>query len=247
MSIINKDKISGFFEKNLKLFLQLLGLALLGGAGAAVFFHFQSKKERDINEILYERKSQLERAGKKTNGEDYNSKELSYWVLSQNKETVYSEEMKQAAARFEKALRQYRKAKISVYFVMDLADFYFKSGQREKARSLLELFSERKRFSTVYQLLHLQLASFYMEDKLCEKALEVLKEAVRQKRAGIFDTEVYFKRGLCYEELNQKEKARLAYQKVIDKAPDSPSALRAKDYILTMRLKEKEKANSTGP
>ena len=249
LSIINKEKISSFFERNLKICFQLFGLALFLGAGAAVFFHFQSKKEREINEILYEHQSQLEQAGKKANGENYNSNDLTSSFLFQKKETVYSDEMKQAASRFEQSLRQHRKAKISVYFVMDLADFYFKSGQREKARSLLELFSERKYFSTVYQLLRLQLASFYMEDKFCEKALEVLKGAVREKRPGVFDTEVYFKRGFCYEELNQKENAKQSYQKVIDREPESPEAVRAKDYILTMRLKEgfKEKANSNGP
>ena len=89
-----------------------------------------------------------------------------------------------------------------------------------------------------------------MEDKLCEKTLEVLKEAVREKKPGVFDGEVYFKRGLCYEELNQKERAKQAYQKVIDKNPESLAAIRAKDYILTMRLKEelkKETSSSTAP
>ena len=191
----------------------------------------------------------MEQAGKKANGENYNSKELSQAFLFQKKETVYSDEMKQAASRFEQVLRQHKKAKISVYFVMDLADFYFKSDQKEKAHSLLELFFEKKRFATVYQLLRLQLASFYMDEKLCEKALEVLKGAVREKRPGVFDTEVYFKRGICYEETNQKEKAKQSYQKVIDREPESPAATRAKDYILTMRLKEgfKEKDNSNSP
>ena len=244
MTLIGKEKISNFLRENLRSLVWQAGLLFLFGAGLAVFFHFQNKREKQINEMLYGYKQQLEQAGKKANGKDYNRNSAVDLFLYKEKDVIYSDEMKRIANQFEQFLKENKGREISIYFVIDLADFYFKSGQKKKAQSLLEMFSNENRFSTAYQLARLQLASYYMDEKLCEKALPVLEGAIHKKKPGLFDTEIYLKKGLCYEKTNQKEQARQSYQKVIEKEPESPSAIKAKDYLLVMRLKGALKESS---
>lgn len=244
-SFIDIEKLSQFLKERLKLVFWLAGALILAGAGAAGLFHLKNQKGKEAGEILYGYKLELEKAGKIANGENYNSKEPSHLFLPKE-DIKYSDEMKTAAKHFEQALRAHKNHKISLYFAIELADFYFKSGQKNKARSLMELFltpKTKKNLFTVYQLARLQLASFYMEDKLCEKTLLLLEGTVHDLKPGAFDTEIYLKQGICYEETNQANKAILAYQQIIDKDPESLASKRAKDYLLTLRLKESLQTN----
>lgn len=238
MTQIHKEKINHFLEENLKLAFLLIGLLLLLGLGAVSFVQHKNKKTKEAVGTLYEHKRDLILAGQKVNGKDYGANQFSPQFLFQKKDLIYSDEMKQVASQYEQALKTHIKMKISVYFAMDLANFYFKSGEKEKARSLLKPFAAQKDSSTAYQLARLQLASFYMDEGLCEKALPFLQKSINEKKPGAFDTEIYLKKGICYEETKQEEKARSAYQKVIKKNPDSLSASKAKDYLLTMKLKK---------
>ena len=239
MTQTRKEKISLFLEINLKFIFLLTGIFLLSGGGLLIFVQYKNKKEKEAVSTLYNHKRDLILAGKKINGKDYGEKnQFLPQILSQKKDTVYSDEMKQSASKFEQALKSHPQMKISVYFAIDLADFYFKSGEKERARSLLEPFAKQKNSFTVYQLSRLQLAAFYMDEKLCKKALSLLEGTVNEKKQGVFDMEIYIKKGICYEETNQREKAKEAYRKAIAKDPESFSASKAKDYLLTMRLKQ---------
>lgn len=236
MTQIHKEKISLFLELNLRFIFLLTGVLLLSGLGAVAFVQHKNKKAKEAGRSLYEHKRDLLLTGKKVNGKNYGDNLFSPQVLFQKKDTLYSDEMKQSASKFELALKTHTKTKISVYFAISLSDFYFKSGEKEKARSLLKPFAAQKHSSTVYQLARLQLASFYMDERLCKKALSLLQSSISEKNPDVFDTEIYLKKGMCYEETNQKEKAKEAYQKVIKKNPDSLSASKAKDYLLTMKI-----------
>lgn len=238
MTQIHKEKTSLFLEMNLKLIFLLTGALLLFGLGAVAFIQHKNKKEKEAGGVLYEHKRALLLEGKKVNGKEYGKNPFLPQSLLQKKDIIYSDEMKKLASKFEQAIRAYKKMRISVFFAMELADFYLKAGEKEKARSILKPFAIQKRLSTAYQLTRLQLASLYMDESLCEKALPFLKKSISKKKPGIFDTEIYLKKGICYEETNQEEQAKKAYQKVIKNNPDSLSASKAKDYLLTMKLKK---------
>ena len=238
MTQIHKEKISLFLEMNLKFIFLLAGILLFIGLGTVIFIQHKNKKIKEAGKILYEHKKALLLAGKKVNGKEYGENSFLPQSLIQKKDTIYSDEMKKLAAKFEQAIKNYEKMKISVYFALELADFYLKAGEKEKARSILKPFATQNQFSTAYQLARLQLASLYMDEDLCEKALPLLKQSINKRKTGVFDTEIYFKKGVCYEETNQEEQAKEAYQKVIKNNPDSLSASKAKDYLLTMKLKK---------
>ena len=261
--MIPKDKMKRisqtaayFLEENLKSLLAL-GAALAVAVGAAaLFFYFQKEKEKTAAEALYKRHAALDRAGQKVNGKDYRAFAAGRFFFQGKAASVYSDEMKKAAARLEESALTHARRKATTPFAAGLSDFYFKNGETEKARAFLENFlrqvegsplrasrsdkvqsagSRRARGGFLYRLIRLQLASFYMDERLCDQALPVLEEAL-SGRPDFLEAEIHLKRGLCFEETGRAEEAESAYKKAMENKPEDLTAAATKDRLLFLRL-----------
>lgn len=218
-------------------FLSLTALAFIGWSWR------EERQERKIQDSLYGLQHSLKKLLKE---DDQGAKNLTN-ILESLKEKApppFTSEMKDKAFLYEQAIRQNQSRPVSVIFAIDLADFYYQRGEREKARELLSLFAFPTKPSHSYHLASFQLASYYMSDKKCEKALPLLSAIQKNEKAGYFHLESQLQQALCLEYLSRYEQALNKYEDIINKDPEGYTGRLARDYkkllVLKRNLKEKK-------
>jgi len=161
------------------------------------------------------------------------------------KDLILTDEMKAQASLYKKAIEDNKKYKISVSFAIDLADFYYRYGEKTTAIELLSQFAKPTEKETLNQLASFQLASYYMNDKNCEQALSLFEKLLSNPFAEGFSPEARLQTGVCLEHLNRYQEAIKEYDRVAIENPDTYLGRQAKDYKQLLILKQKlNKENS---
>ena len=237
------DRITLWIGANFRVILFALGLFLFAGLAWVGWTEWRAKRESQAYNILYTAQSALQKAGEKANGKGYRASGREHLLAQimgkgkEKKELVYSEEMRRRAGAFEKSLRGLKNSMAAAAFAIGLADFYRLHEKKEKARQLLSLFAFPKKDSPLYHLASFQLVFYHMEEKDCGKALPFLQSLADNKKAAPFHREAYLQMGLCLEEQNQDERARVFYRKVLAGNKEDSAALLAKEYLRLLKLK----------
>ena len=250
-----EQKTALWIQNHLKAILFGTGFVCILGLSTFAWVQWERHQEKQVHDRIYIYRSALEKAHKKANGENHKRgvKNIADF-FKPKKETpfVYSDDMKAKAGKYEEAIKKDQKTLAAAAAAIDLADFYYQAGEREKARSLLSLFShgkrnvlsvlfEEKKSSSVYTLLRLQLAGFYMDEKNCEKALPLLSLVANTKHAEPFHSETWLQMGLCYEQLKDSFKVEETYGKIREQYPESSVAQTAEVYLRLFKISQKYK------
>ena len=250
-----EQKITSWIQDHLNPILYGTGFICVCGLSVFAWFQWENQEEKQAYDRIYSHRSALEKAHKKSNGENHKRGAKSIADLFKPKKEapfVYSDEMKIKAEKYEEAIRKDQKTLAGAAAAIDLADFYNQAGEKAKAISLLTLFShrsqgllsflfKRKHSSSVYTLLRLQLANFYMDEKNCEKALPLLSFVTETKNAKPFHPETWLQMGLCYEQMQDILRVEETYKKIKDQYPDSPMAQTAEVYLRLFKISQKYK------
>ena len=250
-----EQKTTSWIQDHLKPILFSTGFICVCGLSVFAWFQWEKREEKQAYDRIYIYQSAFEKAYKKANGENHKRGAKSivdFFKPKKDTPFVYSDEMKTKAGKYEEAIRKDQKALAGAAAAIDLADFYNQVGEREKALSLLTLFSHRsqnflsflfkeKHFSSVYTLIRLQLANFYMDEKDCEKALPLLSLVTETKNAKPFHPETWLQIGLCYEQIQDTLRVEETYEKIKAQYPDSPVAQTAEVYLRLFKISQKYK------
>ena len=241
--LFSSQSLSSGIYKNAKIFLVCIVLLVSSGIGLVLLSEWKKNQEKKVSDSLYTLRKSLEKAGNAVNGKDYrkNTKRFANFLKPEKKEVIYSEEMKTLATSYEEALKSHKKTYAAASFAIDLADFYFLHGEKEKARNLLSLFTFPKKPSTIYHLISFQLATYYMDEKNCKKALPLWESLTQNKKASPFYKESYLQMAFCYERENQISQAKKFYEKIIKEFPEDFTSSKAKDYIRLLKLRSQLK------
>ena len=244
------QKAALWIQDHLKGMVFGLGAVFIFGFCVFALFQWRERNEKQAYNEIYAHRSALDRAHKKANGENHirgkkNIKD--FFQLKEEGPFIYSEEMKNRAAVYEKALRVHQHSPAGAVGALDLADFYYRAGEREKALALLSLFEEtssgffrRKRDGAVGALIRLQLAGFYMNEKNCEKALPLLAAVTETKKAEPFHPPAWLNIGLCHERSKDRVRVEEVYGKIMKKYPESASARTAEVYLRLFKISQKQ-------
>ena len=241
------DQITFWIKKHFRKIVFLLFSLLFLGLAAIAWVSWVNKKEKQVLDLLYEAQKSLNSLVKE---EDKGAQEEMLDLLKETEEEQnlsLTEEMRQKAQMYEKAVKENRSRKIAVAFAIDLADFYYKYKEPKKSIELLSLFAFPEKNSTLYHLASFQLASYYMdfdEEEGCEKALSIFSALRSNKKASSFHLESDLQQALCFEHLNRHEEALHKYESVLKEDPDGYSGRLARDYkkllILNKNLQNKD-------
>ena len=207
----------------------------LAGLGRIFWLEWQNKQEKQIQDRLYTLQSSLNQAVQKQNKKTEKGKLNAPARLDKIQRT---KDIKQKAADYEKAIKQNHKRILTTSFAMDLADFYYRQEEKEKAKNLLSLFAFPNRSSSLYHLLSLQLSSYYMDEGECKKALPLLKALSANKKASPFHAESALQEALCLENLSLYKQALEKYETINTQNPDSYIGKLAWDYKQLLILKQ---------
>ena len=216
-----------------------LGCACLLGLSFFAWYQWRGYVERRAYEKIYPYQADFETAYQKANGENHRRGVVSLSDIFTRRESppfVYSEEMKKKSEDYEKALKSLGNIAASAVSAVDLADFYHKAGERKKAMALLSFFLQRNLSSSVQALIRFQLAGLYMDEKNCEKALPLLLQIIKDKKARPFHPESRLRYGLCQEQMNASALAEEAYTEIMKEYPGSVTAGTAEIYLRLFKI-----------
>ena len=234
-SITREDFVSWLIKKWKTLLTAFAILVLV--AVAVLIWNWQVKqKEYKVQADLYKLKMSL----KDLITEDENPIDIN--LINKDQENlVLTENMKAKANSYEQLLRQNQNIQPSALFAIDLSDFYYRYGEKQKAKELLSLFSLALKKHSVYHLASFQLASYYMNDKEYEKAFDLFSKLISNKKASSFHLESRLQKALCLEAMNQSEKALQEYEKIYFENSKDYIGRLAQDYKKLLILKGKSK------
>ena len=237
---LNKLSLEKFVVQWFKTLMVVLGLlVVIVGSVFAVMFFEEQKKQKAVA-ILYQKQKALKSLIK----EEQNP--LSFL---QTQELIWNKEMDNPAKEYEQAIVSYQSIKMATYFAMDLADVYYRYGKKQKAKTLLSLFSTPKKkkllffpsssFSSLSQLAIFQSVTYLMNAEKCDKALELLDTLLLQDSAKAFHAEARMQKALCLQKNNRYDEALLEYQRVLAENPDTYVGNQAQGFEKILTLEKK--------
>lgn len=94
---------------------------------------------------------------------------------------------------------------------------------------------------TMGALLNIQVATLAMNQGDYQKASEILEKLTQQKDTEFLRPTGLLKLGLCYEKLQQMDRAKEVYTRVSTEFPDTETSRNAKSYLRSLELQPKPK------
>ena len=237
-----------WIKDHFKGILAVMAVCALSGLGFIAWREWNERHNQKVRESLYRLKKSLHDLETNEKGEDTAS---SFDIFSESKKEnppAFTQEIKETAKRYAEHIRQYRNTKASVEFALDLADFYYRYNEKEKAKSLLAFFAQPEETAGIYHLAVFQLASYYTNKTECDKALALFRGLSRNKKATAFHLESALKEGLCLEITGQRDQALAKYEEILQKDPNSWTGRQAQDYRRILILERGiQKSGDTPP
>ena len=130
---------------------------------------------------------------------------------------------------------------------MDLADIYINYKQPEKAvdyaKSAAEKLSSR---NTLAPLARVLWGTALAQKGDCANAVTVWQQVLDNKSAAFLHSNVSLRSGLCYEKMNQNEKAAETYHRVVADAEQTSDGQTARTYLRAIDLKNSMTMGSSG-
>jgi predicted negative regulator of RcsB-dependent stress response len=124
------------------------------------------------------------------------------------------------------------------------ADTYLSYGQADKAVAIAEVPAKQMSEKTLLgSLSRIQLGSALATKGDCKEAVKVWGQVIDNKAAPYLHADASLRSGLCYEQMNEPQKALEMYQKVSSESgADSSSSSTAKGLMRALELKTKPAA-----
>lgn len=209
--------------------------AVVGG-GIAFSNHYATKKELAAQENYYSiEKSYLE---KKRAFDEASAKKETAKMSSGDLAKDYSD----IPAKFEAYIQQAPKSHGAQMAALNLADIYSQYNQLDKALSTLESVSAGLNNSdTISALVYLKLGGVLADQKNCEKAISYWEKITNQSAFAFAHDEAKLRMGICYESLNQNDKAEKLFTEVStkqDETADFGAARDAEKYLNMIKAKK---------
>jgi len=215
---------------------------LLGAGGYWGFAAYQAKANRDLRSKLYAYEKQISELEKKLYDEALKATEVGNKKGSKAKDKLALPEVKKDAASFEKnflSLTEPFDAEIRKQATKDaarasaifLADFYVEYDQPSRARELLtNVVKQGEQKGLIAGLAKMQLGGLLMSKEDCGQAVTLFGEILNEARLGFLEASALLRRGVCYLQLGNYEKAEADFQKIKVQHGDSEAARLADTY-----------------
>ena len=236
------QRIITWIQKQFKSTVLFCIAALVLGIGYLSLFKWNQHQEAKIYSELYVFKKSLTQSIMEANkGENFREKDRNiYRIFKKNSsKPVYSQKMNQVSLTYEEKIKTVINKKITGLFVTDLADYFYKKGDIQKAQDLLSSFVAGKKPTGFIQLAYLQLIAYYMNQSACSKVLPLLDKITDAKKAKPFHSEAWMQKGICYEEQKEWKKAEEMYKQSLEQSSNPFYKKLASDYLRALQFNKK--------
>lgn len=139
----------------------------------------------------------------------------------------------QRVTEFVKTAPQSKAAKMAA---LNLSEVQVEYGKNQEALDLLSSVREGSK-DMLHGLVHSQLGSIEANLQKCDSAVSTWSQVISNKQAQFLHNAVKLKMGLCYESLNQFDKAKESYTQVRDADKEGGLGKTAEKYLRLLSSK----------
>lgn len=238
------DKLLKWVEDNAIIIGGVVTLALVVGLGMLAYDQWTNYSERKAAGRIYEAEAVLNQKREEQSKLESNRLEEMAKNIADKKANVKKPEPTKVdfeatfagpAAAYEKAILADKNSQAASIAAINLAGFYLTNNKTELAASLLEQVGGGGS-GTLKALLQAQRATLAMEKGDYEKAIGEFDQIVKNKEVDFLHSIALLKIGVCYERLQQTDRAKETYIRVSTEFGDTESARTAKGYLRLLEM-----------
>lgn len=219
--------VGDFVSHHIKTILALVVLILAGLVGWGSYGFYAESQEVKASDLMYaaqKKVDDLEKPEPPAKPEDPKKKE----EPKPPKKIDYSE----AIQKFKEVIEKYPKTQTAVAASLEASSLLHKEGQFDEALKLLTNVENTASGGTILKALLLdRLAVAYEAQGKCDKSIEYWKTLESDQRYNMIQGRALVSMGLCYEKLNQLDKAKESYTRAEAIGADPENSKKAKKYL----------------
>lgn len=216
------EKIIDAIIKYKNAILGVIAIVLVGSAGFYGWSYFAQQKELKAMEA-YSAGEKLYQAG--LGAADFANSQDPKAPKTQVDQSL-------AIAKFEDVIAKHPNTKARQLAAFRLSEIYFAQNNSDKVIEVLEPVIQNTNFKDLMAgLIGLRLTGIYERAQKCDKALPILEKISAQNYHPLLKPEAYLRTGLCFEALNQKDKAIEIYKKLTQEFSNSLQSQQAQKYL----------------
>lgn len=230
-------------EKNVIVLAAGLGILIVGAIGMATMNWWQGRNERQAQEAYYS----VEAKFNKTK-EGFDRAKLQAMMPQLTKERKVDtkpasgdleKDYGSIITDLEKVALNHPGSAASAQAAILASDTYLSYNKPDKAIELTQKVARDLSDKTLLGgLVRVQMGSAYANKGDCKEAIKVWSQVLENKTAAFLHPDASLRSGLCFETMNEPQKAMEMYRKVSsDAGADSPAAATAKGLLRALEVK----------
>lgn len=250
--LTSSEKILKWVEDNIFAVGAVIGAILVFGLGWLGYNQFNEFQERRATKAIYSAQMNLnkqrEQVAKDENdrlekmlkeAKDKGGKDLSKTEEAKvDFDAVYAG----PAQEVEKQIIAHKSTKAAAVAAIDLAGLYLDNKKPDLAAALLAQVSGGDS-EIIRALVKMQKSTVAMELGDYNRAISGFEELLAQSDVEFIHAEALLKVGLCFERLDQVDRAKETYQRVSTEFSESEAGRTAKNYLRLLQLNSAEKTS----
>jgi predicted negative regulator of RcsB-dependent stress response len=243
--LVTQELRKGFewTTQHVQLVIGVIVLLLVVGSGWTAYNWMNDKKENELQAQYYQFEKQILKKKEAFEKFDQQAKVLppkgakKDETLNQGEKSSgdLDKDFGSSISDMLKIVNQAPSSKAAALSALVLSDLYLQYNKPSEGLAVLQ--KVKTKSSTLGALAtHLE-AGLLANNNDCAKAVTVWEEILKSKDAGFIHNEVRIRQGLCFENLNQADKASANYNKVVADAKDTQAAKTAEKYLRLLKVK----------
>jgi len=153
--------------------------------------------------------------------------------------TQFDENFKDLSDRLETVILSHKGRTAAVVSAIRLVGFYLSLDQFDRAEKMLAEFPEQGQGRLLQSLLIFQRSTVAMAKEQYDQATMGFEQLLDQKESEFLHPETLLRLGLCYEKMDQVDRARDAYLRATTEFAESNAGRQAKTYLRLLELEKR--------
>lgn len=223
----------------------LLGVILLivvvAGGGWLGYHYLQTRGEAKASAEIYQYEAPIEQ--KKEELAKADDKEADKAKSKDKAPIDFDSQYAPLTQKLEESILKHQKTAAAKMSAVQLIGFYLEHQKFELAQSLLNKM-QLSDGSLMTGLLLVQKATLLLNKQEFDTSAELFQEIVNNKNLEFLHPQALLRMGICFEKLQNIERARELYTRVSTDYPDSEASRAAKFYLRLLTLNNTSKASA---
>lgn len=222
------DKVLGALEKNWRPLATVIVIFALSGLAYVGYNYKIHHDEVSAQKDLYQIRLETEKIEK-----TYKAREV-----ENQSEQEFNVTFDPLIKKYTLFFAKYRKTRAEKIATIELADIYSRNNQLEKAKAVLVMaLGDIKNNDFYYGSTAIKLSQVLMDQGEPQEAIKILEKLSGIPEQKHFHAESLFRIGICYDNLQDKEKAKQYLERVDREFTETESARNAKIYLRYLIIK----------